>query len=136
MTSDRCQSSPEMKLSSLLDSPIPRGFHYWMFAVTALLFALVAAFVDLKPVVDESFFFSSRDPSFRQASKIDQRFPSSPELILAVSSHDISSPHYLSRIARLTHRIREIDEVTTVRVRLTDPRVTRMPSKVLFGAGC
>ncbi|HEY2712053.1 MAG TPA: MMPL family transporter [Chthoniobacterales bacterium] len=108
-----------MKLSSLLDSPFPRGSHWWVIAVTAFLFALVAAFVDLKPVVDESFFFSSRDPSFRQARKIDQRFPSAPELILAVSSHDISSPRYLSRIARLTHRIREINEVTTVKS-LTD----------------
>ena len=47
----------------------------------------------------------------RQASKIDQRFPSSLELILAVLSHDISSPRYLGRIARLTDRIREINEV-------------------------
>ena len=36
--------------------------HWEMLAITAVLFVLVAVFVDLKPVVDENFFFSTSDP--------------------------------------------------------------------------
>ena len=35
------------------------GAHWEMLAVTAVLFLLVAVFVDLKPVVEENFFFAS-----------------------------------------------------------------------------
>jgi hypothetical protein len=42
-----------------------------MLGVTVVLLILVAIFVDLKPVVDEKFFFSTSDPGYRQ-SKISQ----------------------------------------------------------------
>ena len=60
--------------------------HWLMVAITGILFGLVAAFVDLKPVVDENFFFSTSDPQFRQTKRFEKRFPSHPELIFAVSS--------------------------------------------------
>jgi hypothetical protein len=59
------------------------GAHWEMLAVTAALFVLVAVFVDLKPHVDENFFFSTSDPAFGQEKKIEQHFPSQPQLILA-----------------------------------------------------
>ncbi|MEY2608932.1 MAG: uncharacterized protein QOH31_6829, partial [Verrucomicrobiota bacterium] len=83
---------------------------------------LVAALVDLKPVVDENFFFSTSDPQFQQSKKIEQHFPSQPELILTVSSHDISSPHYLGRIQKLTQQIKSIDEVSTVKSLTEGPK--------------
>src|SRR5205807_1014961 len=115
------------------------GAHWWMLALTAVLFALVAAFVDLRPKVDENFFFSTGDPQFRQTKKIEKQFPSptemifavfyrkkiekqfpSPtEMIFAVSSRDISSPRYLARIQRLSQALKGIDAVTTVKS-LTD----------------
>jgi uncharacterized protein len=95
------------------------GAHWWMLLLTAVLFGVVAVFVDLRPVVDENFFFSSRDPQFRQTKKIEKQFPSQTEVIFAVSSHDISSPRYLQRIQTLTRRLREIDAVSTVKS-LTD----------------
>ncbi|HEY1583707.1 MAG TPA: MMPL family transporter [Chthoniobacterales bacterium] len=110
------------KLPALFDFPIPAGAHWWVLAVTLALFGLVAAFVDLKPVVDQSFFFSSRDPSFRQSSKIEKRFPSRPELILAVAAPDISSERYLSRISRLTRQIHEIDQVAAVKSLAEGPK--------------
>src|SRR5437899_11743241 len=82
------------------------GAHWEMLAFTVVLFVLVAVFVDLKPVVDENFFFSTSDPGFGQSKKIEQRFPSQPEVILAVSSRDISSPRYLGRIQKLTQQSR------------------------------
>src|SRR5437868_2349321 len=93
-----------------------------MLAITILLFVLVALFVDLKPVVDENFFFSTSDPGVQQSKKVEQRFPSQPQLILAVSSHDITSPRYLSRLQHLTQKIQAIDEVTGVKSLTAGPK--------------
>src|SRR6266581_85856 len=96
--------------------------HWEMLAITAVLFVLVAVFVDLKPVVDENFFFSTSDPGFGQSKKIEQRFPSQPEVILAVASRDISSPRYLGRIQKLTQQINAIDEVSAVKSLAEGPK--------------
>jgi predicted RND superfamily exporter protein len=90
--------------------------------VTALLFVVVAVFVDLKPAVDENFFFSTSDPGVRESKAVEQRFPSQPQLILAVSSQDISSPRYLSRIQRLTQQFEAIDEVSAVKSLTAGPK--------------
>src|SRR2546430_16930642 len=84
------------------------GLHWLMLVIAGVLFFLVATFVDLKPVVDQNFFFSTNDPGILQTKKIERRFPSQPEVILAVSSRDISSQRYLSRIQRLTQRAHTI----------------------------
>src|SRR2546430_14921011 len=112
-----------MKLSTAVSKMAVRlGTHWWMLALTVVLFVLVAALVDLKPVVEENFFFSTSDPQFRQSKKIEQHFPAQPELILSVSSRDISSERYLSRIAKLTQRIRAIEAVTTVKSLTNGPK--------------
>src|SRR5438105_13915462 len=98
------------------------GAHWWMLLVTIVLFGLVVGFVDLKPVVDENFFFAASDPEFRQSKKIEEHFPSQPELILSVSSQDISSPRYLERIARLTQRIEAIKAVSAVKSLTEGPK--------------
>ncbi len=93
-----------------------------MLALTGILFALVAALVNLKPVVDENFFFSTADPGVRQSKKIAQHFPSQPEIILAVSSRDISSARYLGRIQKLTLELQNIDAVSTVKSLTAGPK--------------
>jgi predicted RND superfamily exporter protein len=98
------------------------GGHWLVIAVTFALFGCVAFFVDLKPVVDENFFFSSSDPAFQQSEKIEKRFPSKPEIVLAVAAPDISSPRYLGRIERLTRRVQSIDGVSTVRSITAGPK--------------
>lgn len=98
------------------------GVQWVMLAITALLFVLVALFVDLKPVVDENFFFSTSDPGVQQAKKVDQRFPSQPQLILAVSSRNITAPRYLSRLQSVTQKIQAIDEVTGVKSLTAGPK--------------
>src|SRR6266516_1474865 len=112
-----------MKLGTLISkTPLPLGTHWWMLAVTVGLLGLVAAFVDLKPVVAESLIKSTSDPGFEQSKKIERRFPSQPELILAVSSRDISSSRYLGRIERLTREIQAIDAVSTVKSLTAGPK--------------
>src|SRR5213075_1255015 len=109
-------------LCSMAKKRVSLGTHWEMLGVTALLFVLVAVFVDLKPAVDENFFFSTSDPGVRESKKVEQRFPSQPQLILAVSSQDISSPRYLSRIQRLTQQIEAIDEVSAVKSLTAGPK--------------
>ncbi len=48
-----------MKLSTVSKMTVRLGTHWWMLALTVALFVLVAAVVDLKPVVDENFFFAT-----------------------------------------------------------------------------
>jgi uncharacterized protein len=98
------------------------GAHWEMLAVTAVLFTLVAVFVDLRPVVEENFFFATSDPGFGQSKKIEQRFPSQPQLIVAVSSSDISSPRYLERIQKLTQQTEAIDGVSAVKSLTAGPK--------------
>src|SRR5919204_375941 len=86
-----------------------------MVATTALLFLLVYVFVDLKPQVDQQFFFASDDPQLQESNAIDRRFPSGSQLILSVASSDISSDAYLQRLGQLTARIASLPSVTGVR---------------------
>ena len=100
---------------------LPRG-HWLMLGLTALLFGLVIRFVDLRPHVDENFFFASNDPQLTQSKKIDQRFPSPSELILTVSSHDISSARYLGRIQKLTSEVEAIQGISSVKSLTAGPK--------------
>src|SRR6266513_1052946 len=93
-----------------------------MLAITAVLFVLVLIFVDLKPVVEENFFFATSDPGFGQSKKIEQRFPSQPQLVVAVSSSDISSPRYLGRIQKFTLETEAIEGVSAVKSLTAGPK--------------
>src|SRR5256885_7816303 len=101
---------------------LPSGSHWLMLVIATGLFVLVVTFVDLKPVVDENFFFSTSDPGVQQTKKIERRFPSQPEVILAVSSRDISSARYLGKIQRLTQRVHTIGGVSAVKSLTEGPK--------------
>src|ERR687888_721976 len=101
---------------------IPLGSPWLMLALTGILLLSVAMLVDLSPVVDQNFFFSTNDPGIQQTKKIEQRFPSQPEVILAVASRDISSPRYLERIQRLTQRAHTIGGVSAVKSLAEGPK--------------
>ncbi len=96
--------------------------HWLLLALTAVWIGLVAGLVDLKPHVDEDFFFSVKDPQFQQSKKIEEGFPNRSQLILSVSSSDISSERYQQGIRRLTAKIKEIKEVVGVRSLADGPR--------------
>ena len=98
------------------------GAHWEMLAVTAALFVLVAAVVDLRPVVEENFFFAAADPAFGQEKKVEEHFPSEPDLLLVVSAPDISSPQYLTRLQKLTQRVESIDGVSAVKSLSNGPK--------------
>ena len=91
------------------------GAAWFVPVMTGALFVVVPLFVDLRPVVDENFFFSTSDPGVRQSRTIERHFPSSPEIILAVSSRSISSTQYFGRIAKLSRELENVGNVTSVR---------------------
>jgi uncharacterized protein len=105
---------------SFVQHRFPR--HWLMLALVPALFVFVAVFVDLNPQVDENFFFSSSDPEFQSSAKIDRMFPSGSQLILSVSSEDISSPRYLDRIAELTDQIQSLQTVTSIQSLSNGPK--------------
>ena len=51
---------------------IPLGSQWLMLVITGVVFVLVATFVDLTPVVDQNFFFSTNDSGIQQTKKIEQ----------------------------------------------------------------
>src|SRR6266705_837402 len=107
---------------AVCDRALSLGLHWAMLVIASGLFVLAATFVDLRPVVDENFFFSTSDPGVQQTKKIEQRFPSQPEVILAVSSRDISSVRYLEKIQRLTQRVHTIGGVSAVKSLTEGPK--------------
>src|SRR5437660_12725779 len=109
-------------LPTIWNKPVRPGAHWEMLGLTVAFFVLVAVFVDLKPVVEENFFFSTSDPGFGQSKKIDQQFPSQPQLVLAVSSSDISSPRYLERIQKLSREVESLEDVTAVKSLSSGPK--------------
>ena len=105
---------------SFLEHTFPR--HWLMLALVPVLFVLVAVFVDLDPQVGQNFFFASSDPEFQSSAKIDRMFPSGSQLILSISSEDISAPHYLERIAKLTDQIQSLPAVTSIQSLSNGPK--------------
>src|SRR5437764_1799388 len=98
------------------------GAHWEMLAITAVLLVVVVVFVDLKPVVEENFFFATSDPAFGQSKKIEQSFPSEPDILLVVSSSDISSARYLGRLQKLTQEVEAVDGITAAKSLTSGPK--------------
>src|SRR5947209_5716086 len=98
------------------------GAHWQMVALTVALFIIVAVFVDLRRQVEENLFFSTSDPGLAQSRKTAQRFPSQPQIILSISSNDISSPRYLARIQKLTQEVGSMKGVTAVKSLTEGPK--------------
>jgi predicted RND superfamily exporter protein len=105
-----------------VETRIQLGLHWLVPVVTGVLLVAVLTFVDLKPVVDENFFFSTNERAVHETKTIERHFPSQSEIILAVSSRDISSPRYLSRIEKLTHELNNIRSVTAVKSLAEGPK--------------
>ena len=98
------------------------GAHWQMIGLTIALFLIVAVFVDLKPHVDENFFFAATDPAFGQQKKVEQHFSSEPDLLLVASTQNIASAQYLARLQTLTQRVESIDGVSAVKSLANGPK--------------
>ncbi|MFZ5802887.1 MAG: efflux RND transporter permease subunit [Candidatus Omnitrophota bacterium] len=84
----------------------------WLIFTFSVLYFFIH-YVDLKPVVDEHFFFSSDDPQFQSDKLISAIFPQPTQIIIGVKG-DIHSPVYYQRIKDLTVELMKLEEVVAV----------------------
>ncbi|HUP41846.1 MAG TPA: MMPL family transporter, partial [Thermoanaerobaculia bacterium] len=82
--------------------------------LAAAAVAAVVLFVDLTPRVEGDFFFASDDPQLRAAARIEDLFPSRPQVLVAAVAEDPRSAATLERIRRLTAELAELDGVASV----------------------
>lgn len=91
----------------------PRRFHPVLFILgllTLINLSLLVRFVDLKPHVDEHFFFSSNDPGYQDDKKITELFSQVPQIVLAAKG-DIFSKSYMRSMEDLSRSIEGLPEV-------------------------
>ena len=100
----------------------PSWMHWLMLLLVAVLIWAVGTFVDLTPHVDEDFFFSEKDPQYRQTKEIEQLFPSPAQIIVSVSAPDISTRGYYDSIKALTETIQGLETVISVRSLAAGPK--------------
>ena len=82
-------------------------------AITAFVALFFVRSVDLKPKVEENFFFSRNDPQVRADNQISRTFREMTEINLTVSG-DIASPAYADRIRALSNALSTVPGVTDV----------------------
>lgn len=85
---------------------------FWM-GFTFLSVTAFFTFVDLRPKVDENFFFSSDDPQFREDKLISEIFPQPPQIIIGARG-DIRSPSYAEKIEEISSELASLPEVFSV----------------------
>ncbi len=87
-----------------------------VFALLGLLsLVFLFAFVDLRPKVDQNFFFSSSDPQFKNEKRISKLFVRKDTQLIIIAYGDIRSRNYLDKVSRLSDLLSHIHGVTGVK---------------------
>ncbi len=81
--------------------------------MTALIVWLFLRVVDLKPQVDEQFFFSKNDPQLKSDNQILKIFPEWRQLVL-LARGDIRSAAYQARVHELSDALAKVPGVASV----------------------
>jgi predicted RND superfamily exporter protein len=89
--------------------------------ITVLLGAATLAWVDLKPRVDERFFFAADSPAYREARALQDRFTSQALLVVTAATDDLDSEAYRKRLEQLTRKLERLDRVLSVRSLVQGP---------------
>ena len=84
-------------------------------ALTALLGAATYAWVDLKPRVDERFFFAADSPAYREAHALSKRFSNQALLVVTAAADDLGTEAYRQRLEQLTRKLERLERVISVR---------------------
>ena len=84
------------------------------FAITGIVALVFFHSVDLKPMVEENFFFSKNDPQVRSDNEISRTFPGEMTEIDLTVSGDIALPAYADRIHALSVELAKVPGVTAV----------------------
>ncbi len=97
-------------------------FVIWVPLIIFLLW-FVFHYVDLKPQVNENFFFASSDPQLQTDRLISKLFIQEDQLVVAATG-DIRSPRYLEKLHRLTEELSAIPQIDTVESLVKGPKDT------------
>ncbi|HEY6253285.1 MAG TPA: MMPL family transporter [Candidatus Angelobacter sp.] len=81
--------------------------------IAGLVMTICFQLVDLKPKVDETFFFSKNDPQVRADDQIEKLFPE-PDQIILVATGDIRSPAYAHRLQMFTEELERVPGVSGI----------------------
>ena len=101
--------------------------------LTLFLVSFVFRYVDLKPRVDENFFFSSHDPQLQDDQSISKIFLQEPQVILGARG-DIRSPDYLRKLHELTGELLAVPGIDTAQSLTHGPRKPEdAPKSPLWG---
>ena len=99
-------------------SPIVTGLQaISSFAAPLFVIAIVVLFftkVDLEPQITSDFFFSSDSEIYEQNQAIKREFPFQKQIIMSVSTPNITDPAYIDKIASLTSRLERVKGVKAV----------------------
>ncbi len=88
--------------------------------VTCVSLVTLFNYVDLKPKVEENFFFSEDDPQFQIDTKIASIFPQPQQVLISVRGSIYSD--YLERMKLLTDEIDTFEEVASVQSMTKGPK--------------
>ena len=87
----------------------------WTFILVSVVsFFCLIFYVDLNPVVDDNFFFSSEDPQFQSEHEIDELFIRKDTQLIIAATGDIQSEAYRLKVAELSKTLLAIRGVTSV----------------------
>ena len=89
--------------------------------VTVLLGVATLAWVDLKPRVDERFFFAADSPAYREARALQDRFSNQALLVVTAAADDLDSEAYRKQLEQLTRKLERLDRVLSVRSLVQGP---------------
>ncbi len=81
--------------------------------VTALVLGIFLRVVDLKPQVEEQFFFSRHDPQLKSDNEILKIFPEWRQIIL-LARGDVASPAYLEHVRALSDALAAVPGVAEI----------------------
>ena len=108
----------------------------WISSAAALLAVLaVLTWVDLRPRVQEDFFFSPEDPALQSLREIDRRFPPTPQIIIRATGPDINDEAYRARVGALGQELTRIPGVTGVYSIATESAASPLWSRLLLPPG-
>jgi predicted RND superfamily exporter protein len=83
-------------------------------ALAALLGAATFAWVDLRPKVDERFFFAADSAPYLESRDLQRRFTSQQLLVVTARGGEVDSKEYRERVERLTRKLERLERVLSV----------------------
>ncbi|MEL7060260.1 MAG: MMPL family transporter [Acidobacteriota bacterium] len=93
----------------------------------------VATQVDFEPEVESDFFFASDDPQLAASRRIDEIFPSSPQLLVVAQADDVTTGEGLESVRALTDALTALDGVSSVNSLTSGPATPTVANSPLWG---